>query len=91
MATQTQTSRKNTRNGAPPPPPEPEPEVEQVETQAEEEVPADKTVSRQKVMHRIQGRIIGMLDRQFGDDFESKVQVIRATAALLGDSSMPTT
>lgn len=64
--------------------PEPEPEI------AEEEAPpAGPTAMR--LMHRVQGRIVGMLDRAYGEDEESKRRIVRAVAALLGDSSMPTT
>jgi len=79
----TTVTKPNNRKPAAAPAPEPEP----VEDEAV--IPVGPTPAR--LMHRIQGRIVGMLDRTYGDDDESKRRVIRATAALLGDSSMPTT
>jgi len=79
-------TRTNKKSNALPPAPEPEAPIE-----VEEEIPAPVGPSPMRLMHRIQGRIVGMLDRTYGDDDESKRRVMRAVAALLGDSSMPTT
>lgn len=83
--TTTQTRTNNRKPAALPAAPEPEAPIEV------EEAPVAVGPSPMRLMHRIQGRIVGMLDRTYGDDDESKRRVMRAVAALLGDSSMPTT